>query len=292
MERLISSLAAVAATCLLASAPVRAEAVSDDASTQGAPDRSERLERLQVILEQLQQEIQTLKRQDAQERGTSPAGTDALPGDTRGDTSAPSAGIPDPEDATSSAEPLAPASPVEASETSRSQLYVYPNGDQYVGELQDGVPHGVGTYSASSGRELRGEFRFGRPAGRITTELADGTTISGHYEAGRFSGPVDLTTPAGIRYEGFRLGSSNTYLTIVYPDGRRYEGDVRADADDIMPHGSGILVWPDGRSQRGRFRDGVFVGEHSLRSLNRQEANRIANRGCTRRAARAHRLPA
>jgi hypothetical protein len=42
----------------------------------------------------------------------------------------------------------------------------YANGDQYVGEFENGEPSGRGTYRWSDGRKYVGEFRFGKRTGK------------------------------------------------------------------------------------------------------------------------------
>jgi len=39
----------------------------------------------------------------------------------------------------------------------------FPNGTRYVGELRQGVPHGVGTMIDTRGRRFPGVFRNGKP---------------------------------------------------------------------------------------------------------------------------------
>jgi len=164
-----------------------------------------------------------------------------------------------PEPATPEADPEPPRARAVPLSTPELEVVAFANGDRYVGELEQGMPHGIGTYQAASGRELRGEFRNGQPHGRITAALADGTFVTGHFEDGTFQGTVELRTPEGIVYEGFRLTGGNRRLVIVYPDGRRYRGAVSADRATIEPHGRGRMVWPDGRVQDGTFEAGEFI---------------------------------
>lgn len=44
----------------------------------------------------------------------------------------------------------------------RNGKVLYPDGDEYVGELQDGFPHGQGKLTTASGIEYEGEWKYGR----------------------------------------------------------------------------------------------------------------------------------
>lgn len=51
----------------------------------------------------------------------------------------------------------------------------YSNGDKYIGDVRDGLPHGYGTYyKKSSGEKNIGDFRYGKLNGVATMYLKDG----------------------------------------------------------------------------------------------------------------------
>jgi hypothetical protein len=58
----------------------------------------------------------------------------------------------------------------------------------YVGEVQDGVPNGQGTYTFPDGRKYVGAFKDGKFHGQGTYTFADGRAWSGLWKDGEFLG--------------------------------------------------------------------------------------------------------
>ena len=50
----------------------------------------------------------------------------------------------------------------------------YDNGDKYVGDVSNGVPHGHGTYTYADGTKHVGEYREGQKHGLGTFTVPDG----------------------------------------------------------------------------------------------------------------------
>jgi hypothetical protein len=44
---------------------------------------------------------------------------------------------------------------------------------------------------------------------------------------------------------------------IVYPSDVRYEGDIA----NSMPNGLGVLIFPNGKKQKGVFQNGAYKGK-------------------------------
>ena len=62
---------------------------------------------------------------------------------------------------------------------------IFPNGDKYVGEFKDGKIHGQGTYTSPHGTKYVGEFKDGLPNGQGTLTHPDGRKYVGEYKDGK-----------------------------------------------------------------------------------------------------------
>ncbi len=79
----------------------------------------------------------------------------------------------------------------------------FPNGDEYVGEVREGLPEGEGTYRfAASGDAYRGKFRKGVPQGRGAYIFAGGDRYEGQFRNGMRHGKGVLHFADGTRIEG------------------------------------------------------------------------------------------
>jgi hypothetical protein len=65
-------------------------------------------------------------------------------------------------------------------------VYVWPNGDKYTGDSQDGLPHGQGEMEYSNGAIHKGAFLCGKKEGRGVTRLANGETFEGNWRNDKF----------------------------------------------------------------------------------------------------------
>ncbi|GEM_PF-569022 len=135
----------------------------------------------------------------------------------------------------------------------------YPNGDNYQGELQGGLPNGQGVYVHAEGDRYQGSFFNGKPHGRGVFIKADDARLEGVFENGILKNGRAVF-PDGKYYEGtFGLVTNlSTNVTssqpegkgrFVYPDRSRYEGEFFAGE----PFGQGALIRPDGTRCQGRF---------------------------------------
>jgi hypothetical protein len=77
---------------------------------------------------------------------------------------------------------------------------VYSNGDEYVGDFENGERHGPGTYTFASGAKYVGEWKDGNQHGLGTHTLADGRVLRGRWENGKFIG--DATTENTSKADG------------------------------------------------------------------------------------------
>lgn len=73
--------------------------------------------------------------------------------------------------------------------TSGNGTYIFKEGSaKYVGEFQNGQPHGTGICTYANGDRYRGEWADGAFMGKGTLYLNDGTEVTGYWRAGEFAG--------------------------------------------------------------------------------------------------------
>jgi CHAT domain-containing protein/Flp pilus assembly protein TadD len=166
----------------------------------------------------------------------------------------------------------------------------YPWGDRYVGKLDaSGIPTGFGTLTYRTGLIDRGLFidgEFVGPESRDTSDrpawvrikdrdcsfwdprpIAGGSiTWTGECENGFATGVgkarfFTATGTTSNQLEGTAIaGRFEGEVTVTYPDGSRYVGNLNASADRT---GFGTFTYPTGLIDRGFFIDGEFVGPES-----------------------------
>ncbi len=109
---------------------------------------------------------------------------------------------------------------------------LYPNGDEYLGDLELGVPHGTG------------EYRF-----------AAGGVYSGEFVWGAFQGVGRMEWPSGEVYEGdFVNNVRNGQGIYWFANGDRYEGGFL----EGKLHGFGIYYHASGEEQNGYWEYGIY----------------------------------
>jgi hypothetical protein len=138
------------------------------------------------------------------------------------------------------------------------QSYVtktYANGDQYVGEIWNGKPHGQGTYTHANGNKYVGEFRDNKRNGQGTFTFASGRKYAGEWKADKRHGRGTVTFANGNNYVGeYRDDTKNGQGTITWADGEKYVGEWK----DGRRTGQGTYTSPDGRIEEGIWKRGQF----------------------------------
>ena len=172
------------------------------------------------------------------------------------------------------------------------------NGDQYQGTIQPQIANDLlnypqafplsfkyvlsdvdnpqGTYTTASGDKFIGkfmdnasicnEFDPGKFIGEVEFRTASGKYI-GHYKEGRVMGRGKFIHDNGDVYEGeFYDGVLNTnleyYVSITFPGGERYEGDIVGGKFN----GKGKLTMPNGDYYEGAFINNKFTGTGTVRA--------------------------
>ncbi len=125
----------------------------------------------------------------------------------------------------------------------------YVNGT-YEGELLDGVMHGSGKYTWTSGDVYTGGYLFGNMHGTGTMVWAEGDTYTGDFVNDKRTGKGTYTWSDGDTYTGdFVDGKRTGYGTFTWASGDTYTGDF-VDGERT---GKGTYTWSDGDTYTGDF---------------------------------------
>ena len=180
-------------------------------------------------------------------------------------------------------------------------IFLYPNGDLYVGDFVNGKREGSGVCYYANRDQYKGRWRADFRDGRGTMVFADGSARNGFWQRGEPvnseetvrtdvvaqngppRAPVQARCLAGNCQNGYGVyifQDSSKYTgyfknslpdgtgTIHYPGGERYEGTVKAG----KVNGEGTLIYKDGRQIAGIWQDGKFMQSLAL-DLVRSEPN-------------------
>ena len=170
-----------------------------------------------------------------------------------------------------------------------------PGAETYEGDMIDGVPHGVGTRTAASGRKYKGQFKDGlrHGAGRMVLasgenlqgtflrrgnltgdgkiELKGGGEMSGNFAHGRLHGMGLYRASNGVCWRGnFDNSTLSGPASMACPAeehlGRQIfpEALYEGDAADDRAHGEGVMAIGDVK-YTGMWRDGEVDGQGMLR---------------------------
>ena len=150
------------------------------------------------------------------------------------------------------------------------ERYEYPNGDHYIGTMQDGQPHGFGKYKWAGRKDC--EF-----IGSIKKGLIHGI---GRYFFYDEQGHLNSEWPPDVFYQGKYAGNQESYH---FDNGDQYLGTLKTD----VPHGYGEYrfsgefaghvifgsfrqgfmhglmdsFYPDGSFKETVYLEGAFIGE-------------------------------
>ena len=98
---------------------------------------------------------------------------------------------------------------------------------KWVGEINNGVPNGQGTWSWNNLKYV-GEFKDGKRNGKGTFYSSSGTKYEGEWKDGKKQGNGTITYPDGIKYEGeWKSGKKDGKGTFTKTDGTKYIGEFK-----------------------------------------------------------------
>ena len=156
-------------------------------------------------------------------------------------------------------------------------------GGTYTGEVSDGVPHGQGTWTSSTGMKYVGEHKGGKRHGQgtYTDTETDGFSYVGEWKDDTAHGQGTFTSADGSKYVGewkddkewegiwylasgeieaiYSEGQRCESCTITYSNGDQYVGDM----SNGVPHGKGTYIYANGDKYVGEFKSFSFHGQGS-----------------------------
>jgi hypothetical protein len=144
--------------------------------------------------------------------------------------------------------------------------YIYPNGDKYTGQLDNGYPEGKGkVYNASGKLVFDGEMSYGIPKdGRYKTYFDNGKLeFDGRMENGVANGDGKQYGPDGkLIFDGSFLNGERSEGTLTYGNGDKYTGPF----DNDKPNGTGKLQYKNRDVYEGDFVDGNREGKGTYKT--------------------------
>jgi len=142
----------------------------------------------------------------------------------------------------------------------------YLDGGTYVGEIENGLPHGKGKKtSISRGYTYEGDFVMGFRHGIGKITYADGNIYEGEVVQGSPHGKGKKTyVKTGNAYEGdFVQGTLQGKGKMIYSDGNIYEGEYEKG----VICGKGKMTYADGDIYEGEFVNGRPAFSHSTSEM-------------------------
>jgi hypothetical protein len=123
----------------------------------------------------------------------------------------------------------------------------------YTGEIENGIPHGQGTYTFPNGEKYVGKFHDGKRHGQGTFTYSYGEKYVGEFKDGKRHGHGIFTSPYGTKYVGeYKDDKRHGQGTFTLSTGEKYEGEFQ----DNKRHGHGIFTYPNGSKYVWEWQDG------------------------------------
>ncbi|KAE8716916.1 Phosphatidylinositol 4-phosphate 5-kinase 8 [Hibiscus syriacus] len=160
------------------------------------------------------------------------------------------------EDSEMDAEPPCPVS-CNVQNTERLNMKAFSNGDFYVGDIKEVLPHGKGKYTWSDGTVYDGDWEGGKMTGKGVILWPSGEKYNGDISGGYLHGSGMLTSPDGSLYKGkWRMNRHHGYGRKKYSNSDVYEGEWK----EGEPEGNGRYFWNNGNKHTGNWKRGKMHG--------------------------------
>ncbi|MEY3052766.1 MAG: hypothetical protein RLY31_2551 [Bacteroidota bacterium] len=131
--------------------------------------------------------------------------------------------------------------------------FVHPNGDRYIGDFQDGQPHGKGILYARGGNKYLGDWDRSLRQGTGRMIFREGHVYTGAFHRDQVHGRGRMDFANGDRYEGdWQRNRPHGQGVYTYLSRDRYEGSF----ENGCFHGAGIFVRRDGTRIQGLWEKG------------------------------------
>jgi len=127
----------------------------------------------------------------------------------------------------------------------------------FTGTMRDGLMHGSGTLTYSSGNRYEGDFKGSSMHGWGEFLFANGNRYQGEFKESKMHGRGVYDHADGSGYEGqLREDLKHGHGVFIFASGNsRYEGELK---DDTM-HGRGVFKFTSGNECGGDWRNGKLL---------------------------------
>ncbi|TYJ40770.1 hypothetical protein E1A91_A04G163500v1 [Gossypium mustelinum] len=167
-------------------------------------------------------------------------------------------------------EQLGPSSCINVESVERLNEKAFPNGDLYVGDFKETLPHGKGKYTWSDGTVYDGDWDAGKMAGKGLLIWPSGAKYNGDISGGYLHGFGAFTASDGSIYEGhWRMNIRHGYGKKKYSNSDIYEGEWKEGEHE----GKGIYFWNNGNKYTGNWKRGKMHGRGVMEWINGDHYN-------------------
>ncbi|MBA0855991.1 hypothetical protein Goshw_021900 [Gossypium schwendimanii] len=174
------------------------------------------------------------------------------------------------EDSEINAKPLGPVSCIDVENVERPNKKVFSNGDLYVGDFKEVLPHGKGRYTWSNGIVYEGDWEAGKMTGKGLLLWPSGERYNGDISGGYLHGVGTLTSPDGSMYEGqWRMNIQHGFGRKKYSNSDVYEGEWKEGEHE----GNGRYFWNNGNKYTGNWKRGKMHGRGVMEWVNGDKYN-------------------
>jgi len=143
-------------------------------------------------------------------------------------------------------------------------IQIWPNGDKYEGEYENGLFHGYGEMTTNT-YIYKGDFFKGEQTGKAVINYIEGSYYEGEVLAGQYEGYGKLETSTGDIFEGtFKNSLLNGKGKKIYADGSKCSGNFV----NTKLEGHGVYKYANGDYYIGNFSNGEFDGYGTLTKKN------------------------
>ncbi|XVE67359.1 hypothetical protein DITRI_Ditri08aG0154500 [Diplodiscus trichospermus] len=174
------------------------------------------------------------------------------------------------EESETSAKQLGPISCINVENIERHNEKAFSNGDFYVGDFKDILPHGKGKYTWSDGTVYEGDWEAGKMTGKGLLLWPSGAKYNGDISGGYLHGSGAFTAPDGSVYEGqWRMNIRHVFGRKKYSNSDVYEGEWKEGVHE----GNGRYFWNNGNKFTGSWKRGKMHGRGVMEWVNGDQYN-------------------
>ncbi len=136
--------------------------------------------------------------------------------------------------------------------------YLYPNGNRYIGDFNEGKPNGKGILYCANGNKYIGHWQDNMQQGEGKFTFNEGHEYFGQFQRSQFHGKGKMRYANGDVYAGDWLANTPEGLgTYAFHTGDRYEGQFR----EGRFNGSGSMFYKNGSRFMGGWLDNTKHGK-------------------------------